>query len=261
MLSVVFAQHGPAGPARDARLDLAEAGCDVLQAEIPQNRKMYADIWGTVPTAWARTRRSQAPQPVPPPARRPRVRWAVTGREHCKSFAAKPLADGFLTGLKDAACDHQPFDEATGMPAVPSRTSAQPRSWYDHARSYEEMKWPHLAPKITPVHRRGTDHRAPALAARRRGAPDPDILNRALFGWAFNPGIRNLTPPAPIAAAPAWAADASQTVAVLDDPDILRAVLGACAQPGPARPRRLPPSGASDRCCTTRSATPSSSAC
>ena len=28
-----------------------------------------------------------------------RVRWAVAGREHCKSFAAKPLADGFAAGL------------------------------------------------------------------------------------------------------------------------------------------------------------------
>ena len=46
-----------------------------------------------------------------------RVRWAVAGREHCKSFAAKPLADGFLTELKDAARGHQPFDETTGLPA------------------------------------------------------------------------------------------------------------------------------------------------
>ena len=37
------------GAARDARLDLADAGYDVLQTEIPQNRKMYADVWGTVP--------------------------------------------------------------------------------------------------------------------------------------------------------------------------------------------------------------------
>lgn len=37
------------GAARDARSDLADAGYDVLQAEIPQNRKLYADIWGTVP--------------------------------------------------------------------------------------------------------------------------------------------------------------------------------------------------------------------
>ena len=37
------------GAARDARLDLADAGYDVLQTEIPQNRKMYADVWGMVP--------------------------------------------------------------------------------------------------------------------------------------------------------------------------------------------------------------------
>jgi cellulose biosynthesis protein BcsQ len=37
------------GAARGARLDLAAAGYDVLQTEIPQNRKVYADVWGTVP--------------------------------------------------------------------------------------------------------------------------------------------------------------------------------------------------------------------
>jgi hypothetical protein len=46
-----------------------------------------------------------------------RVRWAVAGREHCQSFAAKPLADGFLTSLKNAVGDHQPFDETTGCPS------------------------------------------------------------------------------------------------------------------------------------------------
>ena len=45
-----------------------------------------------------------------------RVRWAVEGREHCKSFKARPLADGFLTGLKDAARDRRPFSPRTGLP-------------------------------------------------------------------------------------------------------------------------------------------------
>ena len=52
-----------------------------------------------------------------------RVRWAVAGREHCRSFAAKPLADGFLTDLKNAAArppalrrDHRP---ARHSPAAP----------------------------------------------------------------------------------------------------------------------------------------------
>jgi hypothetical protein len=46
-----------------------------------------------------------------------RVRWAVAGREHCKSFPAKPLADAFLTTLKNAARDGTPFETATGLPA------------------------------------------------------------------------------------------------------------------------------------------------
>lgn len=37
------------GASRDARIDLADAGFDVLQTEVPQNRQVYADVWGTVP--------------------------------------------------------------------------------------------------------------------------------------------------------------------------------------------------------------------
>jgi len=51
------------------------------------------------------------------------VRWAVAGREHCKSFTARPLADGFLTDLKNAAHGHRPFDETTGLPAQPGHAA------------------------------------------------------------------------------------------------------------------------------------------
>ena len=65
-----------------------------------------------------------------------RVRWAVDGREHCKSFAAKALADAFLVTLKDAARDGKPFSPATGLPARP-RPAGQPDvTWYEHARAY-----------------------------------------------------------------------------------------------------------------------------
>jgi hypothetical protein len=142
-----------------------------------------------------------------------RVRWAVAGREHCKSFAAKPLADGFLTGLKNAA-----------------RAAAPPRSWYDHARGYAEMKWQHLAPKSRRSTAEALTTVTLALTARRRGAPGPATLNRALFAWAFNPGTRNLIPPEDIAAALEWIATASLPVAALEDPAVVRAVLGACAR-------------------------------
>jgi integrase len=164
-----------------------------------------------------------------------RVRWAVAGREHCKSFAAKPLADGFTTGLKDAVRDRRPFDEKTGLPAQPGHAAAS-RSWYEHARAYSEMKWPHLAATSRRSAAEALTTITVALASRRRGAPEPDVLRRALFAWAFNPGTRNLTPPAGIAAALEWAAAASPPVCALDDPATIRGVLGACARTQAGKP-------------------------
>jgi len=51
-----------------------------------------------------------------------RVRWIVAGHEKGRSFAAKPLADGFAGDLRQAIRDGTPFDEATGLPV----TSAAP---------------------------------------------------------------------------------------------------------------------------------------
>lgn len=81
-----------------------------------------------------------------------RVRWAVDGREHCKSFAAKALADAFLSTLKDAARNGKPFDPATGFPVRPQRAAVAATTWYEHACGYAQMKWPDLAAKS----RRGT---------------------------------------------------------------------------------------------------------
>jgi hypothetical protein len=74
-----------------------------------------------------------------------RVRWAVDGREHCKSFKARPLADGFLDGLKDAVRDRRPFNPRTGLPDAET-IKEEMVTWYEHARAYAEAKWPNLAP-------------------------------------------------------------------------------------------------------------------
>ena len=78
-------------------------------------------------------------------AARYRVRWAVDGREHCKSFKARPLADGFLDGLKDAVRDRRPFNPRTGLPETET-TEGEMITWYAHARAYAEAKWGSLAP-------------------------------------------------------------------------------------------------------------------
>jgi len=160
-----------------------------------------------------------------------RVRWAVDGREHCKSFKNKTLADGFLDDLKEAARDRRPFSPATGIPAVET-AGGEMITWYAHAhaRAYAEAKWAALAP----VSRRSVAEAlvtvTVALTTKAKGAPEPRVLRQALFAWAFNPATREQAPPADIAAALDWAERASLPVASLDDPATVRLALGACAK-------------------------------
>ena len=104
-------------------------------------------------------------------------------------------------------------------------------SWYEHARAYTEAKWPHLAPISRRSAAEALTTVTVALVSHRRGAPDPAVLRRALFAWAFNPGTRNLTPPAETASALDWIAAASLPVTALQEtPPRIRLALGACAR-------------------------------
>ena len=158
-----------------------------------------------------------------------RVRWAVDGREHCKSFKARPLADGFLADLKDAVRDRRPFNPRTGLPEAET-TEGEMVTWYEHARAYTEAKWPNLAP----VSRRSVAEALVtvtiALTAKDRGAPEPAVMRQALFGWAFNPATRDQVPPPQIAAALDWAARGSLPVSALEDTATARQALAACAR-------------------------------
>ena len=158
-----------------------------------------------------------------------RVRWAVDGREHCKSFKARPLADGFLDGLKDAVRDRRPFNPRTGLPDAET-IEEEMITWYEHARAYAEAKWPNLAP----VSRRSVAEALVtvtiALTTKEPGAPEPRVLRQALFAWAFNPATRDTDPPPEIAAALDWAERASLPVADLEDTATVRLALAACAR-------------------------------
>ena len=160
-----------------------------------------------------------------------RVRWAVAGRAHCKSFPAKALAEGFLASLKDAVRDSQPFDPATGLPVTPrQQANAGIVTWYEHARVYAAAKWPHLAPISRRSLAEALTTITVALVRDRRGAPDPALLRRSLFAWAFNPGTRNFTPPDEATAALEWIAAASLTVAAVEEAATIRLALDACAR-------------------------------
>ncbi len=163
------------------------------------------------------------------PGGRYRVRWAVNGREHCRSFKARPLADGFLAGLKDAVRDRRPFDPRTGLPEA-EVTEDGAVTWYAHARAYTEVKWANLAP----VSRRSVAEALVtvtiALSKKEPGAPEPRVLRQALFAWAFNPATRGITPPPRIAAALDWAERSSLPVTDLEEAATVRLALAACAK-------------------------------
>ena len=135
------------------------------------------------------------------------------------------------------------------------------RSWYEHARAYAEMKWPDLAPKSRRSVAEALTTITLALTAGG-GGPEPELTRRALFGHAFNPA--SASRPVPAEHRPRAGAGSGGVPAA-----------GRAGRPGrgPRRPGRVrphpgrhagrarPPPGASGRCSTTRSATPSSSAC
>ena len=103
-------------------------------------------------------------------------------------------------------------------------------TWYQHARTYAEAKWPNLAP----VSRRSVAEALVtvtiALTSKEPGAPEPTVLRAALFGWAFNPATREQAPPPEIAAALGCAGRASLPVAELEDTATVRVALGACGK-------------------------------
>jgi len=172
------------------------------------------------------------------------------GQEHCKSFKNKTLAGGFLDDLRDAARDRRPFSPRTGLPAAET-TEGEMITWFEHARSYAEAKWASLAP----VSRRSVAEALVtvtiALTAKEEGAPEPGVLRRALFAWAFNPATREQDPPREVTIALGWAARASLPVSALDDPVTVRLALGACAKTLTAcqRPRSPAGLGTASRSC------------
>jgi hypothetical protein len=92
------------------------------------------------------------------------------------------------------------------------------------------MKWPDLAAKSRRSTAESLTTITLALTGPHRKFPDPEVLRRALLGYAFNAGSASQAVPAEITRALDWIAKASLPVAALEEPDTVRAALGACAR-------------------------------
>lgn len=163
-----------------------------------------------------------------------RVRWVVKGapRPFQESFLTLPLAENFLSELRQAASRGEAFDIATGLPMSKLRAEEQRKrsvSWFKHATDYVDYKWSRVS-----AHQRVSI--AETLVAATCGLiPMKDapggrqVVRTALRRWAFNKNSRDTEPPVDVQKALEWVAAVSPPLGDLADPDVIGVVLDAFA--------------------------------
>ncbi|WP_330166898.1 tyrosine-type recombinase/integrase [Streptomyces sp. HB2AG] len=157
------------------------------------------------------------------------LRWLVGGKPHQEPFTTKTLADARRAELLTAARSGEAFDEETGLPVSELRRLNR-TTWYSHARDYVDMKWPNAAAKHRASIAESLTLATITLCPNTKGRPEPELLRRALYQWAFNTGRRGTEPPAEEAAALAWVAKHSPAVAALDSAQRMRTLLDHLAR-------------------------------
>ncbi|MEV4915401.1 site-specific integrase [Streptomyces tirandamycinicus] len=181
---------------------------------------------------WSIRARKNRPKPF-------ELRWRVGTRAHSRSFKLKVQADGRRSELLATLRKREQFDEDTGLPASELDALNTP-TWYEHAVAYAVMKWPKAAAKHRASIAEALATVTPAFLSTTRGAPEREMLRRALYSWAFRAaptGDGELVsraeaeePPADVAAALAWVAKHSVKVTEAARPERTRAALDALSR-------------------------------
>jgi integrase len=170
-----------------------------------------------------------------------RARWAVDGRERCRSFRTRAYAEAFLTELKTAARDGTPFHPGTGLPVTAGPPAPPVLTWFDHARSYAAARWPDLAAKSRISTAEALAAVTEALLPDTAGRPGTAAARRVLITRVFRRAATTPAAPRPISPAQAaqatvedqivaWIAAHSPPLSDLANPAVLRRALDACAR-------------------------------
>jgi integrase len=154
------------------------------------------------------------------------VRWKVAGTlPFSETFRTKALADNFRAQLLRAVQKGEAFETDTGLPDSMAPVKAS-LTWYDFARAYTAMKWPHAAPNSRDSTNETMTLVTTQLLDDKPGRPADDVLRRALRGWAFVVQGGDDEPlPVDIANALHWVAKASLPLVTLKNPADIRRVL------------------------------------
>ncbi|MDI2029829.1 tyrosine-type recombinase/integrase [Saccharopolyspora sp. TS4A08] len=154
-----------------------------------------------------------------------RVRWLVDSHEHHKTIRNKTQAESFRSKLVVAASRGEAFLVAEpGLPVSMLRNKSG-TPWFEFAQKYVDMKWKRAAAKSRSGIADTLATVTPALLTTERGRPDPEVLRRAMTGWAFNATHRDDPRPHEIEKALRWLAENTRPVSDLQDLALLRTVL------------------------------------
>lgn len=156
------------------------------------------------------------------------VRWVVSHKKFQETFDTRKLAESFRAKLLSAAREGVPFDDRAGLPDPMVREQTS-RSWYDHACAFVDMKWPHASAGQRRSIAETLANVTPALFSTERGAPDKDVLRRALRTWSFNTTARATEPTDDVRRAVRWVEDNSVRMSALTDAAVTRRALDQLA--------------------------------
>jgi integrase len=156
-----------------------------------------------------------------------RVRWVVAGHQFGQSYVTMALAESFRASLITAARKGEGFDTDSGLPESMER-KRRDVTFYQHAAEFTAMAWPRAAAKTRVSLIEALAAVVPVVVRDLAGAPDPDILRRALrkklnqgqhAGQLDDSETKALT----------WLVRASRPVSALEDPSVVCDVLDALA--------------------------------
>jgi integrase len=154
------------------------------------------------------------------------LRWKTGGTPHSQTFRTKTLADGRRAELLRAMHEGEPFDEETGLPLRELR-ERNDISWFQHAREYIEMKWPHSPGSTRRTLAEAMATVTPVLVKDTKGMADSRTVRTALYSWAFNVNRREESPPSDVAKVLEWFERKSLPVSAVSDRMRARAALDA----------------------------------
>ncbi len=152
------------------------------------------------------------------------LRWKVGSTPHSRTFRTVTLADNRRAELLVAVQRGEAFDEAAGVPVSELRRRKDV-SWYQHARSYIELKWPDSPASTRRTLADGMATVTPVLVTDNRGMADRRTVRRALYSWAFNVHRWQEEHPDDVVAVLNWFERNSLPVSALNDRMVVRRAL------------------------------------